>query len=127
MKLCHGVHKAAFGQRMLWLECGLQWNHEEPHYDFKRKFSWSGPVFLWDEFEHGTAGLAKVKRPKRKRTKTETKDLLVKRGAKFNLMAQHREEQRWKFLERTTLTQPRVEQMAIPMQLDDPDMYYGEF
>ena len=60
-----------------------------------------------------SAPLLKAKKPKRKRTKSETKDLLVKRGAKWNLLAEQREKDRWKFLERTTLTQPRVEQIKM--------------
>jgi hypothetical protein len=120
--VCGCIDKASIGKRELWCRCGLKHGHPGRHYDAKRGHYWV-ESFYFDEFEHGTAGLAK--KPKRKRTKSETKDLLVKRGAKYNLLAQHREEQRWAFLKRTTLTQPRVEQ--IPIALEDDNGYHGEW
>lgn len=123
MKLCHGVHKAAFGQRMLWLECKLLANHAGRHYDDKRKFHWD-ELFYWDEFDRSQPD--KIKKPKRVRKKAEVRDILVRRGVKHDVLAQHHEEQKWKFLERTAARAP-VEQFALNINPDDPDAYYGAF
>jgi hypothetical protein len=119
--VCRCIDKASIGKRELWCRCGLKYGHPGKHYDAKRGHYWI-ETFFWDEFEHGTAGLAK--KPKRKRTKSETKDLLVKRGAKYSLLAQAREERRERQFDIPERSGPSIKQAELQF---DVEPYYGEW
>lgn len=120
--LCQGIIKAAIGQRVFWLECGLKHGHAGRHYNAKRNFYWD-ELFYWDEFEW--YGKEKIVKPKRKKGWATTKDVLVKRGAKRDVMEQHRETQEWKFLEKQSAP-AAVVQHELALQ-EDGDAYFGEW
>lgn len=122
--LCEGLDKPTIGNRVYWAKCGRLHNHDGDHYDGKRKHKWSGPVFYWDEIDWTAPD--KIVKPKRVRKKAEVRDILVRRGVKHDVLAQHHEEQKWRFLERTAARAP-VEQFALNINPDDPDAYYGAF
>jgi len=55
--ICASVDKAQIGMRMLWMRCGLAFDHAGKHWDIKRDYRWEGPL-IWDgDFERtGVAG-----------------------------------------------------------------------
>lgn len=122
-RLCGGIHKAAIGQRMFWLECGLRHGHTGRHFSAKRNFYWD-ELFYWDEFDW--YGKEVAKKPKRKKGWATTKDVLVKRGAKRDVMAQHREQQSFEEMKRPEAPVSVTTQASLALS-EELEPYYGQW
>lgn len=127
--LCRCVEIRTVGRRNLLVICGRKRRHDGKHYDSSQAFSWEGPEVYIEDIEWPGDWLKSTKKTKRKRKKgwATTKDLLVKRGAKRDVLEQHREEQEWKFLGKQ-----EPPQRVLPFQPDlamslDVEPYYGEW
>lgn len=121
---CGGIHKAAIGKRFFWVTCILKDGHAGQHYNSKRHVYWD-ELFYWDEIDWN-APLSKVKKPRKKGWAT-TKDIHTKRGARYDVVQQHKEQEQWKFLEK-----PESPQYTLAFQSDlqmntDVEPYYGEW
>ena len=120
-RTCGCIMKATIGARVFWLECGLKDDHAGQHFNATRNFYWT-ESFYWDEFEW----YGKEVKPKRKKVKAEVRDILVKPGAKRAVLAQHRKEQEWGWMDRERVVSAPVVQHALQLDEELP-AYFGEW